>query len=350
MTIQAPIGQSNQGKQLCIGPNVLNHLMPLHVVLSMTGHILHLGATLDKVMRPAPQLGQRFLEVFQILRPSGIETIAELQNADGLKLHLVSRGGDKTAFKGVAVADAVNKTITINLSFGIGVIDAVRKFRLTSGDFAPNDLTVEMLYLVEAKSAAMDESRKLNERLQGAMIAAQEKAYTDGLTGLKNRRAMDYLLEHALQKDAGCAVMNIDLDFFKAVNDTLGHAAGDHVLMQVSDILSDHFRDADTIARVGGDEFVALLPNAGTPEVMMGLATSLIKRIEEPIPYGGQSCKISASIGIAMRPKGMPISAQALCHNADIALYASKRQGRAQATVFSDELPKLVSPDPANPA
>lgn len=128
------------------------------------------------------------------------------------------------------------------------MVQAVRAHGLTGSDFAPTDLAVEMLYLVEAQSAAFRESRGLNDRLHGQKIAAEEQAYTDTLTGLKNRRAMDLSLAKCLSSGARFALLNLDLDYFKNVNDTLGHAAGDHVLQVVAKILLEETRQNDSIA------------------------------------------------------------------------------------------------------
>lgn len=140
----------------------------------------------------------------------------------------------------------------LNLSFGIGVAEAVRRHALTVEDFAATDLTVEMLYLVEAKTAVMDELRNLNRRLQGAKVAAEEQALTDQLTGLRNRRALDLQMKALIRLGASFGLMHIDLDFFKQVNDTLGHAAGDHVLREVARVLTQETRATDMAARVGG--------------------------------------------------------------------------------------------------
>ena len=85
--------------------------------------------------------------------------------------------------------------MVVDLSFGNSVVNAVCEFSLTNTDFAPTDLTIEMLYLVGAKSAAMEASRKLNLRLKGAMIVAEEQAFADTLTGLKNRRAFKFIMD-----------------------------------------------------------------------------------------------------------------------------------------------------------
>lgn len=99
-----------------------------------------------------------------------------------------------------------------------------------------------MLFLVEAKNAAMQASRNLSERLQVARIAAEERAFRDALSGLGNRRALDAMLETLAAQRAAFSMMNVDLDFFKQVNNTHGHAAGDHVINTAAHILRQETR------------------------------------------------------------------------------------------------------------
>ena len=165
-------------------------------------------------------------------------------------------------FRGLAVP-LDGGGVLINLSFGMTVVEAVRDHRLTDADFAPTDLAMELLYLVEAKTAVMQELRDMNRRLEGAKTAAEEQALTDTLTGLRNRRAMDMALSRLMLRGTPFGLMHLDLDFFKAVNDTLGHAAGDHVLRQVARVLRVQMRGGDTVARMGGDEFVVAPAGAG---------------------------------------------------------------------------------------
>lgn len=226
----------------------------------------------------------------------------------------------------------------VNLSFGISILDGVRDYALTNADFAATDLAIEMLYLVEAKSAAMEASRKLNLRLQGAKNAAEEQAYTDTLTGLKNRRALDHLLEQLLAADAAFAVMHIDLDYFKAVNDTLGHAAGDHVLQVVAQAMLEETRTTDTVARVGGDEFTVILPQVSDIDVLERVGGRIIEWIEVPIPFNDALCKISASIGTVWIQSSKSVTRETVMEDADIALYASKNEGRARQTMYTPEL------------
>ena len=311
----------------------LHNLMPMHVILDPTGHIIQAGPTIHK-LHDAPIEGGRFLEIFEIYRPRAISGMEQLLQNEGRKLHLRLRHGARTPLKGILVRDG-RKGAVINLSFGIKMVDAVRDYALTSTDFAPTDLAIEMLYLVEAKTAAMESWRSLNTRLQGAMVAAEERAFTDPLTGLRNRRAMDAVLERQNRSGRPYSLMHIDLDFFKQVNDTMGHAAGDHVLRQAARIMLDATRKGDTVARVGGDEFIIAFPDLIARGRLAELAQKMITRLKEPIPYEGRDCLVSASIGIATC-NGISCNPAVLIEQADKALYASKRAGRAQFRFFEN--------------
>lgn len=316
--------------------HVLTGLCPMHVVLDDTGHIVQAGPVLQKLRPDNSLVARRFLEVFELTRPRAIVNMDGLLAAAGSKLHLSFRTPPQTGLKGVLVP--LSEGAVVNLSFGISLLDAVRDYRLTSSDFSATDLAIELLYLVEAKSAAMEASRKLNTRLQGAMIAAEEQAFTDTLTGLKNRRAMDHILNRLTIHGGAFSVMNMDLDYFKAVNDTLGHAAGDHVLQQVARIMVEETRESDTIVRAGGDEFVLILDRQKDPEILMRIADRLISRLEAPISFEGNPCRISASVGIATASEGEGLEPADLLHRADQALYAAKHAGRACHRFYSPDL------------
>lgn len=313
---------------------MLHRFCPMHAVLDKTGHIIQAGPTLHKIGGDNLD-GKRFMELFEIYRPRSVFSMTDLLNTQGRKLHLRLRGGIRTSLKGVLSSDGRGGAV-INLSFGISVIDAVRDYGLTSTDFAPTDLAVEMLYLVEAKSAAMDASLNLNTRLQGAMVAAEKRAFTDTLTGLHNRRAVDQVLDRLCRSGQPFSLMHIDLDFFKQVNDTMGHAAGDHVLRSVSRSMADTSRKDDTAARVGGDEFVIIYNTLVNRNRLSDLAGHLISRIEQPIPFEDRECKVSASIGIYCSDGDEQDPARVM-EQADIALYAAKRAGRAQYCFFEDQ-------------
>ncbi len=313
----------------------INHLMPMHLCLDPSGHIISAGSTLSKLFADGPILHQSLFDLFEIRRPGGIANITDLQTALGQQLYLYVRHSPLPAIRGVAVQRSHGHGLLLNLSFGIGVIDAVRHHGLTNADFSPTDLTVELLYLVEAKSAVMDELRNLNLRLQGAKTVAEEQALTDTLTGLRNRRALDHVLSGLQRYGTLFSLMHIDLDYFKAVNDTLGHAAGDYVLSQVAQVLCAETRAGDTVARIGGDEFVVVLPMLADPEVLKQIANRIIARLSESMLFEGQSCSIAASIGMTLSALYADPDPQKMLMDADQALYASKHAGRAQATLFS---------------
>jgi diguanylate cyclase (GGDEF)-like protein len=303
---------------------VLDLFCPMHVVVGAEGNIRHMGATFAKVVGGDTAGGKGILDLFEVLRPREAATMADLHALAGQRLNLRLREGSDATFKGVLAP--FDEGLILNLSFGISIMDGVRDFGLSGSDFAATDLAIEMLYLIEAKSVAMGASRKLNQRLQGAKIAAEEQAFTDTLTGLKNRRAVDHVLSRLFERGGAFAVMQIDLDYFKAVNDTYGHPAGDHVLQEVARILVAETRRGDCVARVGGDEFVLILDGVRGREELAGIEGRLISHIEQPVPWRGAALGISASIGIALGST----DSVALFDRVDAALYAAKNAGRAQ--------------------
>ncbi len=263
---------------------ILDAFCPMHLTLDCNGRVTRTGPTLTKLRPDFNFVGQNFFDVFSLKRPRTARTMADLWAISGAKLHLEFLSEPKTGFKGVLMPLPDQAGAVVNLSFGISILDAVCDYELTWADFPATDLAVEMLYLVEAKSAAMESSRKLNLRLQGAMIAAEEQAFTDTLTGLKNRRAMSFILDRLIAAEADFALMHLDLDYFKAVNDTFGHAAGDQVLQKVAKTMVDLTRENDTVARVGGDEFVLIFPGIKDQRHLERLGQRLIERMEKTDP------------------------------------------------------------------
>jgi len=216
------------------------------------------------------------------------------------------------------------------------VIDAVGHYDLAGSDFAATDLTLEMLWMFEAKSGALAESSELAGRMYGAKQAAEADAASDVLTGLCNRRMLDQVLARLTSRNAPFTLMHLDLDFFKAVNDTLGHAAGDHVLQIVSKILTEETREKDTVARVGGDEFVLVFDQITERKRLGAIAERIIRRLEEPIEYRDDIAQISGSIGMVTSTKYTSPEATRMMDDADAALYASKERGRAGYTFFEE--------------
>jgi diguanylate cyclase (GGDEF)-like protein len=162
----------------------------------------------------------------------------------------------------------------------------------------------------------------------------RERSLHDPLTGLANRSLFFDRVNHAIarvarQPDGLIAVLYLDLDIFKTVNDTLGHARGDRLLVLVGERLLTAVRGSDTVARLGGDEFAVLLEDLASADAAMLVADRALSLLAQPFELHGHSVTISASIGVALRAKG-GFGAEALTHEADVAMYEAKRAGKGR--------------------
>ena len=320
-----------------LGFDALNGLMPMHILIGKLGIIIHAGPTAARLRPEHDLIGMRLFDVLTCVRPACDGGFEDLRQVIGQPLKLQFRAAPHTRLRGL-LHPLDNGQLLLNLSLGYSVVEAVSDYALTSSDFSHCDPTVEMLFLIEAKSAALSESKKLNARLDEAREAAQTQAETDALTGLHNRRAMDQRLCDMTQsrRRTEFGLMHLDLDFFKQVNDTHGHAAGDHVLLKVASILREETRANDLVARVGGDEFVLIFPDCTDVTLLDTIAARIIARLEEPIPFGSQQCRISASIGTTISSLYSEPDPDRMLSDADTALYQSKNAGRARHTLFKD--------------
>jgi diguanylate cyclase (GGDEF)-like protein/PAS domain S-box-containing protein len=166
------------------------------------------------------------------------------------------------------------------------------------------------------------------------------QAFHDGLTGLANRALFRDRLDQALARSARThdvlAVLMLDLDGFKHVNDTLGHDAGDQLLTEVARRFGDATRPSDTVARLGGDEFAFVAEGAHEFHAV-ALANRLLERLAEPVTVGGRELALGASIGIVIHHGG-PGDAEELVRHADVAMYEAKAAGRGRYEVFCEDM------------
>jgi diguanylate cyclase (GGDEF)-like protein/PAS domain S-box-containing protein len=171
-------------------------------------------------------------------------------------------------------------------------------------------------------------------------------AHHDALTGLPNRRLMQDRLNQAIlqarRQQKHVALMFLDLDRFKLVNDTLGHETGDYVLRDIAKRLSKTVREGDTVSREGGDEFIIVLPDLDKPESAQLVANKILNELAQPIEVSGHELTVTASIGISHYPNDAT-DIQHLLKHADSAMYQAKDAGRNTARFFTSDLNFLLS-------
>jgi len=192
------------------------------------------------------------------------------------------------------------------------------------------DVTADVEQAEELNTArALAESRYAQVQLAQEHI--QHAALHDYLTGLPNRRFLDDMLAErrmtTRSQGGAVALLHIDLDWFKAINDTLGHAAGDFMLKHVAEVLKANVRDGDFIARVGGDEFVVLCWFNGDEADLSVMADRIVRHLRAPVAYGDEVMQVGASVGIACEASDA-VDPQRLQRDADAALYRAKNSGR----------------------
>jgi diguanylate cyclase (GGDEF)-like protein/PAS domain S-box-containing protein len=173
----------------------------------------------------------------------------------------------------------------------------------------------------------------------------QHDALHDGLTGLPNRALfkdrLDQLLQRALRDtEVGCAVLFLDIDRFKLVNDSLSHAVGDHLLVALAGRVAAVLRPGDTVARIGGDEFTILLDGVVSEQGAQIVTDRLQTALADAFSVDGHKLFMTASIGIALSTPR--ITSADLIRNADIAMYDAKRRGRARSAVFDESMHQRV--------
>lgn len=200
----------------------------------------------------------------------------------------------------------------------------------------------ESLELSKAVAIANETIKKL-ENAKSKLVKQQEiiykQAHYDSLTGLANRtllhQRLQLLIEDGFTNNKKFGILFLDLDHFKKINDTLGHDAGDELLVKASKLLMLCTRKSDTVGRIGGDEFLILIDDVQSEETLIRIAQKIISAVNEPITIKDNSLHVSTSIGISMFPEhGADFNE--LIKNADIALYKAKASGRNTYMIFKD--------------
>lgn len=199
------------------------------------------------------------------------------------------------------------------------------------------------MLLILTVSAALGSyvSRKLRLQMAAAETRIERMAMYDSVTGLSNRHAFELSLSHTLSRHAreggGSALLFIDVDGFKKVNDQFGHQVGDAVLKAIGERLGKELRGADIVARIGGDEFAVILTNTLSPDAAAHVAENLVRAAAEPFDTDSAPAHIGFSIGICMIPHDAADQESAL-RNADLAMYHAKKLGKNMHQFYSDNI------------
>jgi len=194
----------------------------------------------------------------------------------------------------------------------------------------------------QAKMTAvtMDISQEIRDKK-----TIEKLAYYDALTGLANRTLlrdrMNKALQNSKREKSNLAVMFLDLDHFKLINDTLGHSVGDDLLIYISNILRKYIRESDTLSRLGGDEFILLFSSINSAIDAQNIAKKIQKALQEKHTIGVHELYVTSSIGIALYPKHAQNSEE-LIRNADTAMYEAKHAGRNGYKMYSDSMGNYV--------
>jgi two-component system cell cycle response regulator len=248
-------------------------------------------------------------------------------------LSLSVDGGGGLRFASRLRAQAATRDLPVLL-----IADADQKELILRGfDLGANDHVLRPVDPNELRARARNQirRRRYQERLQAELNRSLEMAVTDGLTGLRNRRYITRHLE-GLLRNGSVALLMLDVDRFKTVNDTYGHAAGDQVLQDVALRMRQHLRAVDVVARFGGEEFVVAMASAGEQEALQVAERLRESLIETPVTLEQHSAlSITASIGVAISKAGD--SLDDLTSASDAALYRAKANGRNRVELARPE-------------
>jgi len=346
--------------RLGLSPDLFVTAFPFHVVFDRDMRVLQAGRVLHRLC-PKLSPGTLLHQHFEINRPH-IQFTFEAIREQSQSLFLLESLQDRAlVLKGQMLPNDRRGVMFFLCSPWLTELASAAALDLSLDDFAVHDPVTDFLFLLQSKDSALSDLNMLAMKLQEqraelqkahgeleariheqAAVEAQlaRAASHDSLTGLFNRRRFDEELDRELARTHRTgtkgALLFLDLDQFKDVNDSFGHQAGDELLVSVAVLLGDRVRETDSVARLGGDEFAVLLPNTG-----MGQASAVAEKIlqtlcDHAFAINGHPISMTASIGMALLPKHGNTAAD-LLSRADMAMYQAKEDGRNRVRAFSPD-------------
>ncbi|MES2627022.1 MAG: EAL domain-containing protein, partial [Pseudomonadota bacterium] len=274
---------------------------------------------------------------------------------------------DYASILGLVNADDTQAALTVNVwdgvprytdvhelfAFPLAVIVGLSEEEQLSTVYASRDAQVRnstiasvvMLLIIAVLGRLSWQLQQSRQRLMVEQVEHAQRveylAYHDSLTGLPNRSHFSKLLNHSVElakrHDRRLSVLFMDLDRFKFINDTLGHDAGDELLVEVASRLRESVRASDTVARLGGDEFVVFLPEHNEEKDLVAVANKILSSVRRPFRLAGQDLRVTVSIGISTFPRDGQ-DEQTLMKKADIAMYNAKKEGKNVFRFYADAL------------
>jgi two-component system, cell cycle response regulator len=318
-----PEHESVEGARILICEASAIETANLREVLSRDGHALQVASTIAESQRLAAS-GDLDLVIVDLA----------LGDDEALRLCSHLRAQERTRQTPILLIAEEDQTAKLAKSLDLGVNDYLVQ---------PVDRN-ELL----ARVRTQIRRRRFQDRLRASYMQSLSMALTDQLTGLYNRNYLmthlSGLMQRTLASGKALALAMIDVDTFKQVNDTHGHAAGDEVLAELAQRMTHYTRNFDTVARFGGEEFVVVMPDI-TPEIAMLVAERLRLRVAETAVTlkGGATLGVTISIGVAVLNRQSD-RAEDLLRRADQALYAAKRQGRNRVILADDSAAGAFKP------